>query len=296
MDVSFFSARPSVLLRLQIKRVLAQIRGGVHRSRVGGDGLEFRTFRPWAPGDSPSRINYPASFKASPDLDELVVRATYGEKRISIIAIVDARKTMMSPSEKLLHVGSLFWLFALSAFQELDRFRAVFIFDGALVDSGWISKESKLEEFLDQDITEHRTHASFLREQNPISLLVDERLHDALLVVFSDFCASWEKEITALPLLGAEENNIRSIFCAMDEWAGATSLGYSITIRDPRTGAIRLMTDADIKETAHVVDKSFLCLSRELDQHAASFVRIPLIHDPITSFCRAALGLEIEAE
>ncbi|MDO8561030.1 MAG: DUF58 domain-containing protein [bacterium] len=296
MDASFFSARPSVSLRLKIGRVLTQFRGGIHKSRVIGGGHEFRGFRPWSSDDSPSRINYPASYKLSPDLDEVVVRTSYGEKRTSVVVVFDARATMLSPSQKMVHAGSLFWLFALSAFQAHDRFRAMFMLDSGFVDSGWVSKEDNLAEFLDQDILGRRASALFLRAENPLSLLVDERTRDAFLIVLSDFCTSWDKEITAFSLLGAQENNIHGAFLAMDEWAGSVSLGYSMNIRDLRTGVFHRMTSGDLDEAARAACESYLRFSRKLDQHSASFIKIPLTNDPIASFCRAALGFELKIE
>ena len=73
MGVSFFSEKPSELLKLKIERALFQIRDGIHKSKVRGEGPEFRGFKPWDPSDNPARIDYPASYKTSPELDEVVV-------------------------------------------------------------------------------------------------------------------------------------------------------------------------------------------------------------------------------
>ena len=116
MGVSFFSEKPSELLKLKIERALFQIRDGIHKSKVRGEGPEFRGFKPWDPSDNPARIDYPASYKTSPELDEVVVRTSYGEKRISVVVILDLRITMGFPLRKLEHATALFWLFALSAF------------------------------------------------------------------------------------------------------------------------------------------------------------------------------------
>lgn len=295
MDASFFSECPSDLLRLKISRVLFQIRGGIHKSKIKGEGPEFKGFRPWDSADNPARINYPASFKLSPNLDELVVRTSYGEKKISIVTILDARITMGVPQTKFEHAGELFWLFALSAFKELDRFRTIVIFENALADSGWIFSEANLAEFLIQEVINRDPNLSLPeKEKNPIALLADVRLCDALLVVISDFCNPWEEEIDALEWLGMQARNIQGMFLAIDEWSDVKFSGYGTDVIDPRTGVVRRMSYFDLKEVASASQERFISIGDKLLLHPVSFFSIPLIQDPIAAFLRASIGSEIE--
>ncbi len=296
MNSSFFSARPSETLRLKIGRVLAQIRGGVHKSRVAGHGPDFRGFRTWVPGDNPARINYPASLKISPDLDELVVNTSYGEKRISVVVALDARRTMLIPPLKLKQAGDLFWLFALSAFRELDRFRAVIMLDDAVLDSGWILSEAKLEEFLDEEVFERRSGLQLPHGGNLISAIGDIGLRDASLVVISDFCGGWKEEIARIDQLEMDEDNIRGTFIAINEWADVGTCGYGIEAADPLTGRVLRMSGRDLFRAAELSSDFFASLERELVRHPIFFTQVPLLQDPIAIFCQSTFDLKIDTD
>lgn len=295
MNSSFFSARPSEMLRLKIGRVLAQIRGGVHKSRVAGHGPDFRGFRSWVPGDNPARINYPASLKSSPDLDKLVVNTSYGEKRISVVVALDASRTMFVPPLKFKQAGDLFWLFALSTFRESDRFRAIIMLDDAFLDSGWVLSEAKLEEFLDEEVFEHRSGPQLPHGGNLISAIGDIGLKDASLVVISDFCGGWKEEIARLDQLEMDEDNIRGTFIAINEWADVDTCGYGIEAADPLTGRVLRMSDRDFLKAAELSRDFFAALERALVRHPISFTQVPLLQDPTALFCQSAFDLEMDA-
>lgn len=295
MDASFFPEKPSELLRLKIERVLFQIRGGIHKSKVKGEGPEFRGFRPWDPSDNPARINYPASYKISPELDEIVVRTSHGEKRISVVAILDWRVTMGYPLRKLEHAAALFWLFALSAFKEQDRFRAIVVLDDSLVDSGWILGENALEGFWEEVLVQREPDAAILHQGiGPVSLLAESRLGDAFLAVISDFCAPWDKEIEALDWLGMRARNVKGVLIALDEWLGFESGGYGVDLRDPRTGAVCRMSPENIRAAVRNSERRLTALEERISHHPISLFRIPLICDPIAEFLRVSMGLEID--
>ena len=295
MVASFFPERPSEFLRLKIERALFQIRDGIHKSRVKGEGPEFRGFKLWDPSDNTARIDYAASYKVSPELDEVVVRTSYGEKRISVVVILDLRVTMGFPLQKLEHTVALFWLFALSAFKKQDRFRTIAVFDDSLVDSGWIFGESALEGFLEQEVAGYAPGAESLYQGiRPISLLADSHLGDAFLIVISDFCASWDEEIEALDYLDMSGRNIRGVFIALDEWSGLKYNGYSIDIRDPRSKAIYSIGSEDVKIILEASEKQFSSLEENISHYPVSFFKIPLICDPIAEFLRVSMGIEID--
>lgn len=294
MDTSFFSARPSELLKIKIGSVLAQMRGGIHKSKVAGAGLDFKGFHLWAPGDNPSRINYPASLKRSPDLDDLIVNESYGEKRISVVVILDARRSMRTPPQKLRQAGDLFWLFAFSAFKELDRFRAMVVFNGGTVDSGWLMGEAKLEEFLSEEVLNDEPTKNSLESDNPIAILSGEGLKDTLLVAISDFCGGWTEELAELDYLAMDENSIRGTFIAVNEWADVDSCGYGVHAVDPLTGEIMLMDDRDFSRAAKAAEKFFSALAQALSAYPVFFTQVPLLHDSIEIFCESAFDLEVD--
>ena len=53
------------ILRLEIDKVLAQSRIGIHRSILVSRGIEVKTVRPYDPADTPSDIDYMVSARVS---------------------------------------------------------------------------------------------------------------------------------------------------------------------------------------------------------------------------------------
>lgn len=79
--------------RLDLVPVSRQLRGltGPHSSRRLGDGTAMRDVAPLRPGDSPRRIDWRATARRSPELDQLYVRRTFAPSEASVVLVVDSR-------------------------------------------------------------------------------------------------------------------------------------------------------------------------------------------------------------
>lgn len=89
-------ARVLVLPRqghLDLVPVSQQLRGltGPHSSRRLGDGPEMRDVAPLRSGDSLRRVDWRATARRSPDLDQLYVRRTFAPSEATVVLVVDSR-------------------------------------------------------------------------------------------------------------------------------------------------------------------------------------------------------------
>ncbi|GAB4085565.1 hypothetical protein GCM10028784_21950 [Myceligenerans cantabricum] len=64
---------------------------GPHTSRRLGDGTELRDIHPFHPGDRLRRIDWRATARRSPDLDELYVRRTMATAEATALLVLDSR-------------------------------------------------------------------------------------------------------------------------------------------------------------------------------------------------------------
>ena len=79
--------------RLQRVPLPTRLRGltGPHRSRRLGDGTELRDVHPMGPGDRLRRVDWRATARLSPGVDELFVRRTLATAEAGAVLVVDSR-------------------------------------------------------------------------------------------------------------------------------------------------------------------------------------------------------------
>ncbi|PRQ03727.1 hypothetical protein ENSA5_12770 [Enhygromyxa salina] len=75
---------------LLVRRPVAGVRHGVHRSLRPGIGRDFRDYRPYAPGDDPRRLDWRAAARSQ----RLVVRQTESEEELDLVLVVDGSAAM----------------------------------------------------------------------------------------------------------------------------------------------------------------------------------------------------------
>ena len=276
--------QPIGLLRLEIERVLAQFRTGIHRSLISSHGMEFKMVRPYDPSDSPSVIDYMVSARVSeePELQPMS-RVYYTEKEISVMVVIDVGESMAIIPRKIEQILAIFWLFALSAFKYHDRFRVISFAGEHMRDSEWIRDEATLE-----DMIIHGHLAVDVscgdRRGNVFSYLTELEMQDMVLVVISDFAAPWDREPEMLRRLGMLENNIKMICFAIDEWSDARSYPYGIRLLDPgQRGVVfdDMRSGGDLSIRARAARAHLERIEQSIAPLSAVFVRIPLLADPL---------------
>lgn len=77
-------------LRLELRRRVAGVRAGDHRSMRRGASVEFAEHREYAPGDDPRRVDWNAFAR----LGELVVRLYVAEEDVTVHLVLDASRSM----------------------------------------------------------------------------------------------------------------------------------------------------------------------------------------------------------
>ncbi|TSC68931.1 MAG: hypothetical protein G01um101466_255 [Parcubacteria group bacterium Gr01-1014_66] len=287
--------RPSVLVRLEIKKVLAMFRSGIHRSLVGGAGSEFKSFRPYDPSDPLRALDttVAARFSEHPDVEPMS-RTYYAEKEITVIFMLDCGDSMNVPPRKMEHVACLVWLFALSAFRYGDRFRLIPFSQKIVRDSFWISNEGALDQFCKEMRNSDVFSSSLPWIDNAFSYLAQLSLHDAILVIVADFCEQWEERINALRLIGTHEHNVQPMLIALDEWQGFTPSAYGAAFFDPitrRTAILDMRKQGDMARYAYQAQQRMSDIAERVRPLGISFISIPLIADPIAIVYRAFLKM-----
>ena len=284
MANSALREHPIGLLRIEIERVLAQFRSGIHRSVSAGHGMEFKMVRPYDASDSPSVIDYIVSARVSeePELQPMS-RVYYTEKEISVVVVIDVGESMALLPRKIEQMHMILWLFALSAFRYHDRFRVISFADEHARDSDWIHDAGTLEDMMARD-SFALDDADGTYRGNIFSYLAQLEMRDMVLVVISDFAAPWDREPEMLRRMGVFEHNITVIVFAIDEWSDARPHPYGVRLFDPKDSSVvfddmRAGGELSIRARAAVahlqrIEQSIIPLS-------GVFVRIPILSDPL---------------
>ncbi|MDO8591144.1 MAG: hypothetical protein Q7R65_04185 [bacterium] len=279
---SFFSKKPSGIMRVEIDRVVAEFRGGVHRSVFSNKGIEFKRLRQYSSLDKPTAIDDMASSRLSEDpVLEPYSRIPYAAKKISVVILFDIGDTMRAPSAKEDRAAKLFWFFALSAFKHYDLLRVIPYSETPLGDSEWVSGEDELIEFFARYALMSMPSPRFLRFRSVYSYLTHLELHDAAVFIISDFSHPWAEEESFLRRLNVRERNIKLIFFAIDDWEEFVLSGYAITMRDPRTGRMREYSSGELQEKRMSALAHLAGIEEGLRHLGATFIRIPLLADPL---------------
>ena len=276
--------KPTVLLCLEIDKILAQSRNGIHRSAIAGRGIDFKTIRPYDPSDSLAVIDYMVSARVSEDPElQPMSRVYYTEKEISVVAVVDVGKSMAIIPRKMEQAFAILWLFALSAFKYHDCFRVISFADELIRDSDLIRDEGTLENFVVHgDVSVD--HASSSRRRNVFSYLAQLEMRDMILVVISDFAAPWDKEPEMLRRLGVFEHNITVIVFAIDEWSDARPHPYGVRLFDPKNKSVvfdDMRAGGELSIRARAAVMHLQRIEQSIRPLSGVFVRIPVLSDPL---------------
>ena len=271
------------ILRLEIDKVLAQSRIGIHRSILVSRGIEVKTVRPYDPADTPSDIDYMVSARVSeePELQPMS-RVYYAEKEISVVALVDVGKTMSLIPQKQKHAEALFWLFALSAFKAHDRFRIIFFGDELLLDSEWIGDEDVLQEAVSRVVL-YKNRQNMFRG-HVLSYVAGLELRDAIIIMISDFASAWEGKAKLLTRFGFFERNIKMILFALDEWSDFRPHSYGMRLFDESSGRNTLedmRRGGSLDKLAQAASAHFQTIKQNVQSLSIAFIRIPLLADPL---------------
>src|SRR3989344_2161949 len=138
MDKGLFAGQAGKArhFQLAVEKVLAGFQSGIHRSVLGGHGMEFKSLHPYDPSaDALSSIDWLASARQSPHDAEFLSRGYEPERIISVLCLVDDGVSMQFPPKKQECAAFLLWLFAVSAFKNQDAFRCAFFSSESLVSS-----------------------------------------------------------------------------------------------------------------------------------------------------------------
>lgn len=287
--------KPSILVRLEIEKVLARFRSGIHRSLVGGSGSEFKSFRPYDPSDSLRSLDATASarFSEHPDLEPMS-RTYYAEKEIATIVLLDCGDSMKIPSRKEEHAACILWLFALSTFRYGDRFRLIPFRENAILDSLWIGDGDTLEQFLREMRSSIALSFRVPWAHDAFSYLAHLSLRDAIVVIISDFCEQWDERINALRLLGIHEHNIHPVMIALDEWHGFTCQEYGTVLHDPitdRKTTLNMRKGGDMAQYANQGRHHLLSIKESVHPLGIPLIITPLITDPLATVYKAFLKM-----
>lgn len=295
MQTSFFkdfASRPSARLRLEIDRVIARFRFGIHRSAMTGFGMEFRGFKPYESSDPPNAIDYFASERLSQDPEfEPVVRQYHPEKEMGVVFLLSAEESMGVPAHKVSHALELLWLFALSAFKHRDRFRIILFREYPLYDSGWLLSEDQTENFFGALTREESRAVGQSKNTDIFSYLVGLPLLDIMAVVVSDFTSSWERELQALRLLETVGKNIKVVMLSLDEWIGFRPSPFGLALRDPNHKVIRYYYDSEVAELVMEARQHLEKIKRSVKSLAIPFIEVPLLQSPVHTVEKAFLRM-----
>lgn len=278
-----FLQRPTQLVRLEIGKVLAQFRSGVHRSAMIGRGVDVRSIRPYDPSDSPSIIDYMVSARVSDDPElQPMSRVYFTEKEISVVALVDVGASMAFMPRKMEYANILSWLFALSAFASHDRFRFISFGNRSLDDSGWIFHEDILQKgmaWTTFPIGANNTYCA-----DALSYVAGLNIRDAVIVMISDFAFLWDRPQAILRCFGFLEHNVTMILFLLDEWSDFRSSAYGMNFTDHAISAGMPQDMREGRSLCALVQAAcahFQDIEQSVKPLSVACVRIPLLSDPL---------------
>lgn len=266
-------------VRIEVGKISAGFRVGVHRSIMRGRGLTFKGLKPYEDGDSLVEVDWTTSARLSYEDTELVSRIHEPERTLSVVVLLDDGISMSHPPKKQECAAFLLWLFAASAFKHQDKFRCVFFSSESPVSSEWLTREESLEEFfLNAEHPQYQSHHANLQ-----LFLAELRLHDALIAVVSDFWGDeWRNDAFRFRHLASVEKNIRLAYFALDEWSGFTPVSFSAALRNPFGGSSRLFSLRSGEEAAaqrEAQQSCFAAAKKALRVGGAPFIPIPIFED-----------------
>ncbi|MDP3735701.1 MAG: DUF58 domain-containing protein [bacterium] len=279
--------KPTSLLRFRIDKVIADFRGGVHRSAVSGSGIDFRMVREYDLADPLSRIDWLASARLSDDDTALVVREYHPDREIGVLCAIDAGSTMEHPRRKRAYSEALAWLFALSAFRYRDRFELVHFDVRSVRSTDWGRTETWLAD------------ATFDTEPSDLTQYIGARqLTNTLLIVISDFNETTPEYMRRFRTLDFGSRNVQGVFFMLDEWAGFEPVRFRAAFFDSLSRSTRALS----LHRGGRAEREALCQSRcfeELRRIARPLdipcITVPLISaDPLGIVHKAFLRLGLE--
>lgn len=265
-------------LKLEIDKVLERHRSGIHKSRIIGSGIDFRSIRERDPSDPISKIDRVSSSRGPyhPILRP-VVRTHYAPKEQLVFIVVDAGITMEDPPKKLECAARILWLLAYSAFSVKDSFRLLLRSEKNFVDSGRVRSVDSLREVLmrigDDRLISSETHPYLYIDRPPLT--------DATVVVISDFCRGPWTEFSELQYLTADERNVRLIFFLLDEWSGRKACGYGMTMRDSISDRFSYFDDKALDRMQSISWERQEQIRKKADSISAFAVTVSILFDPI---------------
>lgn len=270
-------------MRAKIYRIIAEFRGGIHRSILSGKGIEFKRLRPYSPLDPPMAIDDMASYRLSDDpVLEPYVRVRYTPKQASVLVLLDVGETMAAPSVKEERAALMFWFLALSAFKYLDCLRVIPYKQHPLEDSGWVNGEEGLVEFFTRFGVLSNPPARLSSARSVYSYISRLELHDTIVFVLSDFTSLPGNELSELGQLGGRERNVKLVFCAIDEWEEFVPHGYSMRLYDPHLGVLREYSSGELNEMRTAALRRLSAVEESLRPLGAAFIRLPVLTDPLS--------------
>lgn len=290
---SFFTKKPTGLMRFKIDLVLRELYSGLDRSIFTNKGIEFKRLRPYNPiVDTPTAVDDMASHRLSdePEL-EPYSRVHYAPKRISVVVLLNISGSMGIPAVKEEQASLLFWFMALSAFKHYDYFRVITYDLKPLGDSGVVVSEDELVDFFSSHNDIAMPSKSFLRFDSVYSYLSQCDLHDTVLFVISDFAHDWNKELSFLRGALTRERNIKLVLCALDEWEDFSPSPYAMVIYDPRLGKYREYCPEELKELKSKALAHFLSIEESVRPLGALFIKVSILADPLAVLKQALLRI-----
>jgi uncharacterized protein (DUF58 family) len=105
---------------LLVRRPVAGVRHGAHRSPRPGVGRDFRDYRPYVPGDDPRRLDWRAAARSQ----RLVIRQTESEEELDLLLLADGSGGMDygdGAQRKWLRAGMVAAALSSLALRQADR-------------------------------------------------------------------------------------------------------------------------------------------------------------------------------
>lgn len=240
LDPAF--VRELELLRVELRRRIAGVRAGDHRSLRRGASVEFSEHRPYAPGDDPRRVDWNAFAR----LGELVVRLYAAEEDVTLHVLLDASRSMaFGDPAKLAVARRLAAALGYLCLTGSERVAVVVCADGAPVAHAPLRGRGKLAALLASlDAVTARGDARVDRAAD--ALLARHGRRPGLAVVLSDLFDAGAG-VAAARRLAAARHETTVVHLLAAEELDPEALGEA-TLVDSETGdALDLVVDDDAR-------------------------------------------------